>query len=307
MCMIPVTVTEVCACDGLTYDTECFANMAGANVGTGADCGSADACSVDADCTSEEYCNKDTCDAVTGTCALKSTICPLIINPVCGCDGTTYNNSCLASANGVNVDDTGTACGTNTACVNDSDCTSGFCYKTTCDAMAEGVCEDIPTICLILGDDVCGCDGTTYGTECLAMKAHVSTDATGVACDTDTTCSTNDDCATTEYCAKTGCDELTGTCTTIPTTCKPLESEVCGCDGAVYPNSCYAHRGRTNYEAIANCTTTTECTTNLDAKPTTCESATLSVCGCNDTTYKNFCEAAKAGVSVSAIGRCSIF
>ncbi len=326
LCLVPTIVENICACDGVIYDSECFANMAGANVGTGADCGGGGACTADGDCTSEEYCNRAACADASGTCALKPALCPIIISPVCGCDGTTYNNSCLAAANGINVDETGTACATVTTCTENAGCTSGLCYKTSCDALAEGTCQDVPTICLIIGDDVCGCNGTTYGNECLAKKALVSTDPTGVACGAEVTCAGNADCSTTEYCAKTACGDATGTCTKTPTTCKPLIGKVCGCDGAVYPNSCYAHMGRTNYEGIAECTSDKTCTKDTDCIgrylycrkdgcaltgqcsdiPKTCEDASLTVCGCDDVTYKNVCQAAKAGASVATMGKCGL-
>lgn len=328
LCLIPAVIENICACDGVIYDSECFAAMAGANVGTGADCGGGDSCTQDTDCASDEYCNKDTCAAANGTCALKATLCPLIINPVCGCDGTTYNNACLASANGINVDETGVACSGVTTCTTNGDCGSGFCYKTTCEAGAEGTCEGVPSLCLVIGSGICGCDGVTYINECLAQKAQVSTDSTGAACDAEVTCSSNADCQDDEYCDKETCGAVSGTCTAVPLTCKVpiIDSEVCGCDGVVYPSACYAHRGRVSTEDIGECTSSTVCTVNLDCggkskyclheacaakgtcatHPMSCEDATLYVCGCDDQTYKNPCEAAKAGISVSKLGKCGI-
>ena len=53
-------------------------------------------------CAYEEGACKKTADA-SGTCKPKPEMCPMIEAPVCGCDGKTYSNSCVAATHGVSV------------------------------------------------------------------------------------------------------------------------------------------------------------------------------------------------------------
>lgn len=325
LCMVPLVPKNLCACDGLYYDSICFANMARTNVATGANCGTETTCSDDAGCLGTEYCKKTACGDTEGKCATKAELCPIFPDPVCGCDGVTYDNACTASAYGANIDSTGAACATVTTCTSDTDCTVGFCFKNSCEPTAEGTCETKPPFCLVIGDGVCGCDGNTYTNECLAKKAGVSIDPTGDECNATETCSSNADCTSTQYCKKTTCTAAEGVCTAVSIKpCSDVEDAVCGCDGVVYPNACKAAKCRTNTQKIAACTSTDTCSRKdfclrgeycLSAVcgngvcmpiPKSCETATYPVCGCDDVTYKNFCEAAKAGVSIQGEGRCGI-
>jgi hypothetical protein len=61
-------------------------------------------CISNDDCGPEAYCKKQPGDCEgTGTCQQRPDACAEIYAPVCGCDQTTYGNTCEAEAAGVNV------------------------------------------------------------------------------------------------------------------------------------------------------------------------------------------------------------
>ncbi|HVN02237.1 MAG TPA: Kazal-type serine protease inhibitor domain-containing protein [Caulobacteraceae bacterium] len=62
-------------------------------------------------CSRGEYCKLSprmchVSDAM-GVCQREPRICPQIFQPVCGCNGRTYPNACIAASNGVSVAHTG--------------------------------------------------------------------------------------------------------------------------------------------------------------------------------------------------------
>jgi hypothetical protein len=40
-------------------------------------------------------------DQAEGRCTVRPQVCPQISQPICGCDGKTYANTCVAAQNGV--------------------------------------------------------------------------------------------------------------------------------------------------------------------------------------------------------------
>ncbi len=105
----PDVFDPVCGCDGQTYSNACEASQAGVNIQHDGAC--ATVCVSDADCVALEYCKKPPSDCESiGECAFSPGLCPKNYDPVCGCDGETYGNACLAAVAGINVEHEGECC-----------------------------------------------------------------------------------------------------------------------------------------------------------------------------------------------------
>jgi hypothetical protein len=105
----PDLVSPVCGCDGRNYTNSCRASVSGVSVDHTGDCsGPSRSCMNTTDCNPGEYCSRSLGQChQSGTCATKPQICYLAIYYVCGCDGKTYDNGCVAGRNGICIAHTG--------------------------------------------------------------------------------------------------------------------------------------------------------------------------------------------------------
>jgi hypothetical protein len=107
----------VCGCDEQTYGNACDAAANGMSVVSKGACGAPDDgakegemcgglagvdCGIDLFC---DYVLGTNCGSggQSGVCKNGPDVCPLNVDPVCGCDGKTYGNACSARLHGVSV------------------------------------------------------------------------------------------------------------------------------------------------------------------------------------------------------------
>jgi Kazal-type serine protease inhibitor-like protein len=129
-----------------------------------------------------------------------------------------------------------------------------------------GTCQAIPDLCTMEFSPVCGCDGKTYASACVASRSGVSVAKPG-ECAGDSSsgiaegklCGTRGvpgDCAAGLYCAyrsQCGATDSGGTCTKKPQVCTREYQAVCGCDNRTYSNKCEAAHAGVSIAKLGTC------------------------------------------------------
>jgi len=146
----PVDPALVCGCDGATYWNDCERVLHGAAWSADGACAGATCVPLVAGtCPSGQVCAWTGCfPPSASTCVVRPSTCAATGTPVCGCDGTTYGNPCVALEGGVPIDHAG-------------ECTAVACTPLCATVTGGGLVWRYPctgaTICAV---DCTGCTAT---------------------------------------------------------------------------------------------------------------------------------------------------
>ena len=92
----------VCGCDGVTYQNDCARLAAGAALDLPGPCDGATECGQGAACLDGAACDVSGCgETAAGVCVPAPEACAAVLDPVCGCDGRTWESDCARLAAGV--------------------------------------------------------------------------------------------------------------------------------------------------------------------------------------------------------------
>jgi hypothetical protein len=172
---------------------------------------------------------------------------------------------------------------------------------------------------------VCGCNNVTYDNQCIASSAGVSIESLG-ACQDVLPCVNDTDCDFGQYCRfDAGTCGGVGSCANTPTVCTLELNPVCGCDNVTYDNACYAQAVGVSILDMGPCEEAVPCVNGSDCTegeychypagecggvgscttlPEACTLLQNPVCGCDNVTYDNACEASASGASILSMGVC---
>ncbi len=211
-----MTLSAVSRCAPYVVTTLVALGVGGCEVGSPCGGTTGDSCLPGTFCKSEA----GSCDdpEAIGICTLVPVTCTLVFLAVCGCNGWTYGNECMADAAGVPIDH------------------FGACVQPCCDPTEEpGVGDDQPCV----EGATCCADGQW---QCNLGDGASSCDAAGEVC---RVCGgiAGLPCGESEFCkldVGECCCDFQGLCMPLPDVCIEIFAPVCGCDGQTYSNSCFA-------------------------------------------------------------------
>ncbi|XP_055958196.1 agrin [Patella vulgata] len=257
-------------------------------------------------CGPEEECSIDRQGSASCICP---TPCEPVMRQVCGNDSVTYDNECelrrksCLTKKFVTVAHTG-------VCGGDVPCRNFKCeYDAECvEREGQPSCEC--KICTEQYEPVCGYNGITYENECklrfenckFKQNVQIKHRKSCNGCE-------NVKC---EFYAICESDGTQARCV-CPTSCIPVEAEVCGSDGKTYLNECelkvaacrrkqfisIASTGSCNKCADVVCQYGAKCENGACVCPIMCPTVREPVCANDGVTYSNECEMRRASCGLS--------